>query len=311
MTVYRLWPSTSGPGAATADADNYSLGVEFQVTSNCNFTGWYFWANTAATATFSLYQVINSSSGTLLNQVSSVSIAAPLGEWKYIPVVLPTSLTTGVRYKAVIHSTTNNFYSSTSLYWSTGPGSAGLTNGILSAYNSANASPGQGSFAVGSTPAYPTTAFNHTNYWIDLEVDDDTGAAPEGELNFTQSRPVTINGLRSPVGSLAAQVTRAFTCEGKRSPVGTLNFAVNRNFSITGGAVKVGDVNMNVSRQITITGQHPSEPMPPAPGNTRSDIEYNYQQFITVGELEPLTMLDYFKINEPNQGKMDRPQELP
>lgn len=309
MATYRLWPATSGPGAATADTENYSLGVEFSVSSASEFTGWYWWARTAATITVSLYEVTSATTGTLVNQVTGVTIAAPLGEWKYIPVVLPTTLTIGTRYRAVVTSSTNNFYSSTANYWTSGAGSAGITNGILTGHNVSDTTGNdQGSFIIGASPAFPTSAFNGTNYWIDVEIND--AATPqEGSLAFTMTRNVTIDGKRNPVGSLAMFMQRTFTCTGKRVAQGSLNFTMTRNVSITGGAVKAGSVSMSMTRIFTITGQHPADVLPPAPGNTRSDVEYNYQQFTTVGEPDPLTMLDYFKLNEPDQSKLNRPPE--
>lgn len=308
MAVLRLWPATNGPAAATVDADNYTLGTEFYVTGSAQFTGWYFWCNTASTVTFSLYQVNSDVSGTLIGQVSNVNLAAPLGEWKYQALAIPVNLTINQRYRACVSSTTNNFYSSTSQYWNTGPGSAGITNDILSAPNLANATGGdQGSFVTGGTPAFPTNGFNSTNYWIDPEVST-TDSAMDGELNLSMSRAIVIDGVRSPVGSLAGTVSRNIQVDGKRMPVGTINMTLNRNINITGGNVKSGSVSMNMSRNITITGQHPTEVEPPAPGNTRSDIEYNHQQFLYPGpEIDPFTMLDYFSLNGEDQAKLNRP----
>lgn len=310
MAVYRLWPSTSGPGAATADTENYTLGTEFEVSSAANFTGWYFWCQTAATVTFSLYQVDSAGAGTLVGQVTGVSLAAPLGEWKYQAIAMPVGLTIGQRYRATVTSSTNNFYCATSNYWNSGGGSAGITNGILSAPNVSNAiGNDQGSFLVGASPGFPTGGFNATNYWVDPEVSDAT-SVKQGSVDLTTSRSIAITGVRTPVGFLSGSTSRNIQIDGKRIPQGSITISMNRNISITGGAVKAGSVSMNMSRNITITGQHPDEVLPPPPGNTRSDVEYNYQQWLHPGpETDPFTMLDYFSLNGEGQDKLNRPPE--
>lgn len=309
MAVYRLWPATNGPGVATSDTENYTLGVEFYVTSAAQFTGWRFWCNTASTVTFSLYQVDSATTGTLVGQVSNVSLAAPLGEWKYQALAMPVNLTINQRYRAVITSSTDNFYSATGAYWTSGAGSAGITNGILVAPNTSDTTGAdQGSFIVGASPTFPTSGFNGSNYWIDPEVSD-TETAKQGAINLTMTRSVVIDGARSPVGSLNSSMTRTFTCEGKRPAVGSVSFSMNRNVSITGGLVKAGSVSMTMSRMLSITGQHPFEPEPPAPGNTRSDKEYNHQQWLHPGpEIDPYTMLDYFSLNGEDKNKLNRPE---
>jgi hypothetical protein len=43
-------------------------------------------------------------------------------------------------------------------------------NGPLSAPDNAAASVGQDTFNVGNSLAFPSTAFNASNYWVDVEV---------------------------------------------------------------------------------------------------------------------------------------------
>jgi hypothetical protein len=59
----------------------------------------------------------------------------------------------------------------TSVYWSTGPGGSGITNGPLSAPNNASAhTPGQSSFHQGTPIHYPDTNAGPFNYWVDVTV---------------------------------------------------------------------------------------------------------------------------------------------
>jgi hypothetical protein len=309
MATHRLWPSTNGPAAAESDTENYTLGVEFSVSATANFTGWYWWCRTAGTFTFSLYRIDSASTGTLLAQVASVSLAAPLGEWKYQNLAMPVSLVAGQRYRATITSSTNNFYCATSNYWSSGAGSSGITSGILSAPNGSDATGNdQCAFIVGASPAFPTSAFNFTNYWLDVEVTD-VSTTKQGAVNGTMSRAGTVTGKRNPVGSASGTVSRSVTIVGKRVAKGSVSGTIQRNVTVVGGTDKFGSVNMVMSRQVTITGKTPVDAPPVPPGNTRSDKEYNYQQWLYEDEDEPLTMLDYFYLNGEDQAKLNRPEQ--
>jgi hypothetical protein len=84
-----------------------------------------------------------------------------------------TTLNTGTNYKVAVtnHGSGNFWYSSTANYWSSGAGSGGITSGPITAPNDGGADGGQDTFITPSTVlAYPTTSFNATNYWIDVEV---------------------------------------------------------------------------------------------------------------------------------------------
>lgn len=309
MATYRLWPSTNGPSSAAGDTENYTLGLEFSVSSSAEFTGWYFWTRNSCVVTFSLYRVDSESTGTLLAQVSNVNLSVLSGVWRYQAQAMPVTLVPGQRYRACVTSSSDNFYCSTSAYWSSGAGSAGRTNGILSAPNVSDATGNdQCSFIIGASPAFPTSAFSGSNYWIDVEVSD-TDTDTEGSVNGTVTRSGTVTGKRNPVGSANGTVSRAVTITGKRVPVGTVSGSVQRNVTVVGGTDKSGSVNMTMSRQVTITGQTPGDEPPVPPGNTRSDKEYNYQQWLYEDEEEPLTMLDYFYLNGEDQAKLNRPEQ--
>ena len=308
MAVYRLWPATSGQPTVVNDPADYTLGVEFYVTSACDFTAWHWWAQAACNPIFSLYQVDSATAGTLVNQVTGTSIASPFGEWKRVPVSVATSLTPNQRYRACITNTSANWYTRISNYWSTGPGSAGITNGPLVAPNSTNATGNdQCSHIVASSPAFPDISLSNVNYWIDVEVSD-AAVIPSGSVSITNTETIAIQGVRSPVGSIANTFTGDLVVTGQRVPVGSISLNMSRNVSVIGSIPKVGSASMNMSRNISITGQHPAGVPPPAPGSTRSDVEYNYQQWLYPGpELDPYTMLDYFNVNGEDKSKLNRP----
>lgn len=187
MTLWQLWPATNGP-ALTTDSVTTDLGVEFFVTqSGCSLTGYRWWlpagGNTFA-VTVRLYSTTNGTTGTLIPAGTVTSGTLTAGSWNTLPVT-PVALTASTHYRAVVtYAGTNDHYGATSLYWSSGAGSAGITNGPLTAPNSAGAlNNGQGSFNEPSTAGFSASTFNQTNYWLDVTVDDGAGTVGVGSVS--------------------------------------------------------------------------------------------------------------------------------
>ena len=84
--------------------------------------------------------------------------------------VLQPPAVSGAGYvAAVLQNTAADWYSGTGAYWTSGPGSAGITNGPLSAPNNAGSANGQNQYHVGATLTFPVNS-NGSNYWVDVEV---------------------------------------------------------------------------------------------------------------------------------------------
>jgi hypothetical protein len=88
----------------------------------------------------------------------------------------------GTNYKvSTYHVSGSTWMSVTEDYWSTGAGSSGVMNGIITAPNNAGATPGQGSYQT--TWAYPSLSIaGGENYWIDVEVTPVPAVAGSGLL---------------------------------------------------------------------------------------------------------------------------------
>lgn len=172
MATFRLFSGVSGPGSQTADTEQYCMGVEFYVTqSGCTLTQIHFWASATVTGSdhaARLYQVGN---GTPITG-SLKALPTPLvAGWNTVTLDTPIALTANQRYRACVFFTTDNGYTATGAYWSTGAGTSGITSGPLTAPNSTNATGGlQCSYSVADIA--PANAFNATNYWLDLTIDD-------------------------------------------------------------------------------------------------------------------------------------------
>lgn len=207
VTTYRIFGATNGPVTQDSDSDNYTMGVEFYVTSAAWLTEIRFWAATTVTGSdhaARLYTVIDGSSGTLMS-AASTALPSPLqAGWNTATLTTPVALTPNQRYKAAVYFTTDNGYTGTGGYWSTGPGAAGLTTGILVAPSAANATGAQQGTFSGGTDTYPALQFNSGNYWVDVTVTDvapgpavpvvDAGADITITLGQTLTRTATATG---------------------------------------------------------------------------------------------------------------------
>lgn len=189
MTTYRLWPATNGPGTGTTDTDHYVMGISFKVTSpGMTLTGWYIWVAAASQATTAencaLWVVNGAASGSYVASSSVSSGALTAGQWNFVAATSPIALTSGQEYRAVrsanLAADLNNHYASTGHYWDSGAGSGSIVNGPLTGFaapgagtNPEPSGDGQMTFitpATDVTASYPTSEFNQTNYWLDVQV---------------------------------------------------------------------------------------------------------------------------------------------
>lgn len=178
MPAYDLFGEPASPATLTADTASYVLAVQFSIASllpgqvaTLTRIKWFSPPGAGILPNaIDLWQV----SGASLVATQAASWDGAVGSgWVHAPFTSPPVLTPGVAYKAAIFKndgSVNTFYGSTPNYWSSGPGSGGITNGPLSAPNNAGGDGGQSTFNNSNLNAYPATSFNATNYWLDLEV---------------------------------------------------------------------------------------------------------------------------------------------
>jgi hypothetical protein len=112
-------------------------------------------------------------------EASVVSNGVPIGPlyaaagsgWVYAAFTNPPVLTPGTQYVGcVFNGTPANFYAATHNYFSSGPGASGITNGPLTAPNSASAAHGQNVFHYGTPLTLPTDTYNASSYYVDVQV---------------------------------------------------------------------------------------------------------------------------------------------
>ena len=248
---YRLWPDFPDVlVGVSSDTTGYLLATEFSLSAACALDRiWHYSPSGAASlpTRCSIWNVSmtaevsgagNTSPTWLLPGGASASAG---GGWVYCDYTSAgVALAASTNYKvATYHASGSEWMAVTPSYWSTGPGGSGITNGVITAPDSASATPGQGSYET--TWSYPSLFITGgENYWVDVEVTPSGGAAHSGAATLSGSGSLGAGGLvtqpaaatLSGSGSLAAQalVTQpaaaALAGSGALSAPGTVQFAV-------------------------------------------------------------------------------------
>jgi hypothetical protein len=185
-TNRRLWPNQNAlfGGGLTAISGEYTLGNEFEVNPSATLERLWFWSAGNTTKLPSDCGIWDANAGTIIagTHLSSVSwktasggSASAAGGWMYADYTsLGISLNSSHKYVASVFygaDATNQWYPYNNGYYSTGSGSSGLTNGVLSSPASGSSVNGTGCYNAGSTFAFPgTNPANGEGYFIDVEV---------------------------------------------------------------------------------------------------------------------------------------------
>lgn len=177
-TVFRQNPVSD---ASTSDNSQYTMGMQFQVSSVSTANAVWFFSPYFPTESVELPETIgiyHVGTQALVHSETPTWSGPPGSGWVRAAFTSPPILNAATNYKVAILKTggSNNWYAAETHYWDTGTGSSGITNGPLSAPNNAGAlngqtgGGGQDVFNAGSALNYPNTSFNAGNYWIDVEV---------------------------------------------------------------------------------------------------------------------------------------------
>ncbi len=194
MTGVRLWPSTDGSGGAVTSG-NLTLGTEFEVSTGQGIYAVWFYSAPGALLLPSACAVWDLGTQAALVQSLSPTWSGTAGSgWVSCPFDGTVTVSPGGHYATSAYSAGASAWRyHTPSYWTTGAGSAGISNGVLSAPPSAAAVNGQGCAATGLF-ACPTASGAGQNFWVDVEVGDPLVIAP---------------GTVTPSRVLAAAVTPA------------------------------------------------------------------------------------------------------
>jgi hypothetical protein len=236
-TVYHFAYTGTPPTSAAADSEHYTFGAEFVATDDVSLTAIRYY-RPADSGTCSrdgaLYKVSDQS------VVAETAAAAPTGTgWQELAFPEPVALTVGTHYMAAFQSSCG--YVATPSYFDNS--AADLVSGPLTLVQPVRGdtvSGDQESFVTGDGLAYPTGAFNSTNYWVDVtavvsepepspspsvspsptpspSVPDGSGGGPSGDVtiaalgpDLTQAVQVGFAGICLCVAGVTVLVVRSF-----------------------------------------------------------------------------------------------------
>jgi hypothetical protein len=219
----RLWPAVT-PSATNPKASNNTVGTEFEVSrSQRLFAIWYY--STPGTTDLPTKTVIwdavagTAVSGTV-NTSPSWSGAAGSG-WVSTAYDGSVTLSSGAKYYASCYdSGAGTWQNRTAAYWTTGAGSGGISNGVLSAPSNAASRTGQGVATTGDN--FPGSTAAGQNFWVDVEVGD----PGPGTAGTSSAAPYAVSSgvapAAVPLSALSAQAASIVT-----SPSGTASNSYN------------------------------------------------------------------------------------
>jgi len=176
---YRLWPSQPYAVNWVNDtANNFTLGCEFRLAQPCALNKIWFYSQAGVTqlptecgiwniATQALVPGTDNPSPSWSGIAGSGWVSCSYAGIRLAPGAYKAAVFNGAASPAIWNPTTDS-------YWGAGPGVGGVSNGPLSAPDTAHAtSPGQDTYNQGTPFTYPLTfaaGANGANYWTDVEV---------------------------------------------------------------------------------------------------------------------------------------------
>jgi hypothetical protein len=236
MTVYSVFGQAAISPPLQTDTTQETLGMQFTLSQSATLTGIWFYSASGATGLpreCAIYQMTGAGTGSIVSgsddSAPSWSGAAGSGWVKDTYASGPVLAASTVYKVVVVKDATSKVYSETDNYWSSGPGSGGLTSGIITAPNNAGGDGGQDTFHVGSVITYPAVSFASANYWVDVEVTSGTtvslGTAPlalaASAITPTAIAPAGVAPLALAALAVTPQVSGAATVN-----LGTPNLAL-------------------------------------------------------------------------------------
>jgi len=154
-----IWPDSTQPSVPSASETNsVNVGVKFTSDNSGWITGIRFYKGAANTGTHvgSLW----SASGTLLGQVTFTGEST--AGWQQANFSAPIAITAGTTYVASYLAPKGRYAATSGAFTS-----AGVDNPPLHALQT-GVNGGNGVYLYKGTPAFPTSTFNASNYWVDV-----------------------------------------------------------------------------------------------------------------------------------------------
>jgi hypothetical protein len=194
VTAQSLFYTGDTPATVTVnDPNSVEVGVKFQASTAGTITGFRFYKGPQNTGTHVAH--LWSATGTLLATATFTNETA--SGWQQVNLANPIMITAGTTYVVSYH--TNGDYSVDGNYFATAH-----TNGSLTALAS-GASGGDGLYAYGTGPIFPSNSSNASNYWIDVVFNGSSNqAVANDDSGFIATEKIA---LSIPASALLANDT--------------------------------------------------------------------------------------------------------
>lgn len=177
MTSYNLFPGWAGGVGTATDDTQVTLGTDFTLTA----TAWltqirWFRATDEATGT-TRQGILYDSAGNVLYGPVNIPTGA-LNAWSAYTLPTALRLNAGAYKAAVFHPAGR--YTAAAHWFDTGPNGSDVIEGPVTVLASAHAPYGNGTYAYGAAPGFPTSSFNAAAYFSDVTISDTDPALANG-----------------------------------------------------------------------------------------------------------------------------------
>jgi rhamnogalacturonyl hydrolase YesR len=227
-----LWTTSTVPANTTGnDSSSVELGLRFSSNVAGSVTGAriYCASNSSGTHTVHLWNSTGTSLGT-------ATLPACSG-WTAVNFASSIAVTAGSTYTISYHTT--------EYPWNTEFFTAAVTNG-----NNLTAPANAGVYGYGSSPAYPSSTWEATNYWVDVLF-----------TPATATPTYTISGTISGIGSATVALSGAASASSVASSAGTYSFTGLANSSYTVTPSLTGYTFSPTSRSVTVSSANVTVPV--------------------------------------------------
>ncbi len=252
-------PATTDSG----DTSPVEIGVKFQSSAVGTITGIRFYK--ASTNTGTHIGSLWTAGGTLL--ASGTFSGETASGWQNLTFSSPVSISANTTYVAG-YLAPNGHYSNTNAAFA----SAGVTNGPLTAL--ANGTSSDGVYAYSASSTFPTSTFNSTNYYVDVDFQPAAGAGQvtgvsgtpgPGSVSLSWSAPTSGSAPTSyvitPYIGSTAQSTTTVTGNPPATSATVSGLTSGTAYTFTVQAVNAGGAGPASAASAPVT---PQPPLPPS-----------------------------------------------
>jgi hypothetical protein len=199
-TLYTVFTSAQQSQASSSASNNdgtaLQLGMKFRSTVSGLVRGIRFYKSGSNTGTH--VGQLWSSTGVLLGQATFVNETA--SGWQEVQFSNPVTVSANVTYIASYHSSLGG-YSSTTGYFS----AATTANGPLRALANGEEG-GNGLYRYSSSPAFPNSSYQGSNYWVDVVFEAGGSAVPDVTAPLVSSTTPVSNATGVSISTFISAV---------------------------------------------------------------------------------------------------------